>query len=81
MLTIQLPCLRVWRASFSAEVQHGTFELEQDFGSDPKRSGKRRLSKTVQRQTSTLTFFEQDEHADLHTVDGKRHWSLWMTNG
>ena len=47
------------------------FELEQDFGSDPETEWKAPTFKDCAAADIDLTFFEQDEHADLHTVDGK----------
>lgn len=47
------------------------FELEQDFGSDPETEWKAPTFKDCVAADIDLTFFEQDEHADLHTVDGK----------
>lgn len=47
------------------------FELEQDFGSDPETEWKAPTFKECAAADIDLTFFEQDEHADLHTVDEK----------
>lgn len=47
------------------------FELEQDFGSAPETEWKAPTFKDCAAADIDLTFFEQDEHADLHTVDGK----------
>lgn len=47
------------------------FELEQDFGSAPETEWKAPTFKDCAAADIDLTFFEQDEHEDLHTVDGK----------
>lgn len=47
------------------------FELKQEFGSAPAEEWKAPTFKDCVAADIDLTFFDGNEHADLHTVDGK----------
>jgi len=47
------------------------FELEQEYGSGPAEEWKMPTFKDCAAADIDLTFFDGNEHADLHTVDGK----------
>ena len=48
------------------------FELDQVFGQEPEKEWKAPTFKDCAAADIDQTFFEEDEHADWHTVDGKK---------
>lgn len=48
------------------------FELNQEYGTVPDKEWKAPTFKECAAADIDLTFFEQDEHAEWHTVDGKK---------
>lgn len=48
------------------------FELEQDYGTAPEGEWKAPTFKDCAAADIDLAFFEENEHADWHTVDGKK---------
>lgn len=47
------------------------FELEQHFGDEPPGEWKRPTFKDCAAEEVSLAFFNEDEHAERHTVDGE----------
>lgn len=47
------------------------FELKQEYGTAPQEEWKAPTFKDCAAADIDLTFFETDEHADIHNVDGK----------
>ena len=53
------------------------FDLEQEYGAERKAEFARPTFKDCVAVDIDLTFFNADEHAELHTVDGKEMLIVW----